>query len=503
MSDNGKIRTESLDLEDGSSRKTDMSMETAAPGGVRNYQFLFSVCTVSILLIIDLILFTPFFENRADIIMNDLIRGAYEAGTPTSAVLFSNYILAKLLIAISGISGTAPVYLIFHDVCTFAAMVTVSYLTLKRKDSITVRILTAGVMIFMSYEAFALPGYMKTTVYLALAAVYLLEYQTEHGFTILFTALALAYGIIAGLTSFFLFFAAYATGCIYVIIYFAISGRFTTKTEKGKNAGAVRGLIIAVIISGILVIVGAGLYYADRLYYFSHPELSSSIAYRTGYEKALSYGVPHTRYRDEEIQNVTDAIYRLGALDIDQVDTNERMLVLGEMRLFLSPHEIHNFFRFEPYLCLKVPMMYLLGFLLYMVWRYRKKRGGAMALGVFIVSVLTLYAARTYLCLGYDWMYTLQMLPAIMMLMLSFDEIEYEAAGYMTQKSSARSESRKSSIMMCVHFAVLVYLAVFLFESMAPVRGREMTQKETLYEENETEEGEDTADMEGADSNAG
>ena len=42
-----------------------------------------------------LLIMHPYLENQADVIMQDLIYGNYEAGVPTDAVLFSSFLLAE------------------------------------------------------------------------------------------------------------------------------------------------------------------------------------------------------------------------------------------------------------------------------------------------------------------------------------------------------------------------------------------------------------------------
>lgn len=427
-----------------------------------------------ILLTAFLLIFNPYLENQADIIMEDLICGNYAAGIPTDAVLFSNFMIAGLLIRLKALIPAAPWYMIFQWGCCFFALTVIGTLTFKGCKGFAGRYLTIGVLTYLSYECYVLPGYLKTATVLAVASVYLILVLiiggAEHKKT--YCALAVISGILSSLTAFFVFVVIFAVCTILSLIYIILERPFSDKRSL------IKGLITGAVIAAAIFILGAGLYYADRLHYFRSPELSASIAYRLGYEKCLSYGVPYFKFREDELEAAKDAIYRLGALDPDLVDTNERLLYMAGARLMPTIYEVKNFLMFEPENILRVPFIYLWGFLAYILIRYGGRKGRITAAVSAVSGILILFVMRQFLCLGYYRMYTLELMAAVYFLLLFFGDISYHP--------EAAADDRQARLMFAFDVVMVCLISFYMFRDDFPVSKDAVHETEVLYLEDDS-----------------
>ncbi len=353
-------------------------------------------------------------------------------------------------------------------------------------------------MIYLGYECYVLPGYVKTSAVLAIACVYLLLYvmtdidasrcdgvvnegcDNSFRHRVSLYVLAVVLGVLSSFVSFFMF-VCMALFCVLLSAVLLIIMRvYDNRKIMLKSVGT--GLFVLLITA----VISAGAYYLDRLYYFGDPALTASIAYRLAYEKCLSYGIPHFKFRTEELALARDAIHRLGVLDPALVDTNERLVYMSSAHLTPSWHEVYNFFRFEKDNVTRVAFFYLYCFLSYFLIRYGGKKGRRTAVSFIIIEVLMLFVMRQLLILGYFRMYVVQIMPFICFLMPLFSEADYRLPG---------TEDRKKTVMMLAADVVLVaYLAFSLFGDGFPVRwSSNPISHETniLYEESDTADTDD------------
>ena len=435
-----------------------------------------------------LIFMTPCLENEADFIMEGLISGDYASGTPQVSVMFSHFLTGSLLCALERLIPVLPWYFIFHYLVCFSALSVITFLTLKRSSSWESRLLSLAVMIYMASECYALPGYVKTAAVTAVAASFMiLSVITDEGSfsggkqRIIFIIASLAMGLISSLISFFVFFAVFMLCAFLGAAYLIITRPFDDKSS------AIRAIATGAAIAAGIVIIAAAFYYLDRLHYFKDPALSASIAYRLGYEKCLSFGIPSFKFREAELAAARDALQRLGALDPSLVDTNERLLYMAQARLIPEPHEVFNFLRFEPDNISHVPFIYLWSFLAYFLARYGdRKTRIAVALSI-ISGVLLLFVMRMFLVLGYYRMCTLEIIPFVWFFMLFFKDTHYRLEEAMAGK--------KTLIMLAVDAFLIVYLSFALFSDDLPFRWNyeAIYDAELLYADVSFDEEEDEA----------
>ncbi|MBQ9361561.1 MAG: hypothetical protein IJT96_11070 [Lachnospiraceae bacterium] len=440
---------------------------------LKNNIFVQAVLGNLVILIVFLIVMEPYLENEADIIMQEIAYGETLTGISSSAVLFSHYLMGA---AIAGLHAALPIipwYFVIHYILCFLGMSCITYLTLKRSISWENRLLTIAVMAYIGYECYALPGYVKTAAVLAIACVYVLLYvmtcidgdynredktgkpeKTGRQRLIWYASAALL-GVLSSLVSFFLFIGIAGLCTILAVTGLIIIKPYGDKKLMLKSVG-----MAAAVLLGTAVIA-AGAYYLDRLYYFKDPTLTASIAYRLGYEKCLSYGVPYFKYRTDELDLARDAIHRLGALDPALVDTNERLIYMAGATLIPSLHEIYNFIKFEKENVSNVAFIYLYGFLSYFLIRYAGKKGRRIAIMHIIIGVIVLFVMRQFLILGYYRMYTIQIMPLVIFLMPFFAETDYKLA--------EMKERKKSMIMLAFDMLLVVYLAYYIGDGF-PVR---------------------------------
>ena len=441
---------------------------------VRNSAQLQAVIVNAVIMILFLLIMHPYLENQADVVMQDLINGNYSLGVPSDSILFSSFMLGDLMTGLGKLAPALPWYMILHCACSFAALTIICGFVFRRTEGYEGKLLMTGVSIYMGYECYVVPGYLKTASVLSVAAVILLLScmlrETSHRKACMM--LAVITGVLASLTAFFLFAAVFALSAVLSLIYIVITKPYGDKKELLQSLAA------GVAVAGCIYVLGAGLYYMDRLHYFRDPSLSASIAYRLGYEKCLSYGVPYFKFRDAEIEAANDAVYRLGALDTGLVDTNERLIYMAQARLYPNLYEIANFFAFEPEHIAHVPLLYLWGFLAYLFMRYGGKKGRAAVAVSAAAGILTLFFMRQFLILGYFRMYTLEIIPFVYFMMLWLNCIEY--------KPPAEAGDKRRMLMFAVDVSLAAYLAFVLFGDDFPVRKDMVHETEILYVEDDS-----------------
>ena len=439
-----------------------------------------------------LLIMHPYLENQADVIMQDLIYGNYEAGAPTDAVLFSSFLLADVMTGLGGLMPGLPWYLIFHCACCFFALVVITDLIFRRAAGYEAKLLMTGLCIYLGYECYVVPGYLKTACLLSIASVSLLAGfildEAAHKKACLI--MGILTGILASLTAFFVFAVFFALCAVLCLIYIlaarpcssakpCIAAKPCSSANPGSDKKALRRRLIAgIAAAGCIYVAGAGLYYLDRLHYFSDPSLSASIAYRLGYEKCLSFGVPYFKYRDAELKAANDAVYRLGALDTELVDTNERLIYMAQARLFPTLYEIGNFFTFEPDHISHAPLLYFWGFLAYLLLRYGGKRGRTAVAVSAVSGIFTLFFMRQFLILGYYRMYTLEIMPFVFFLMLWADCIDY--------RPPAAGEEGSRRLLLAADVLLAVFLGFIIFGADLPVKKDMVHETEVLYVEDDS-----------------
>lgn len=452
-----------------------MGLRAGTGGGSLKSRLKVTIASNLLILIGVLIIMKPYLENEADIIIQDLVSGDYALGVPTVSILFSHFIIGAVTGALESVMPALPWYMIFHYLICFAALSTITYLSPKRGETWEVRLLTFAVIIYLGLECYGLPGYVKSACVTALACFFLIftfvtDKLDKAGY-IRYSAAAVVFGVISSLISFFVFFAVFCLCAVLGVIYLLING------IGDDRKSFVRSMITGIAVAAGIVSLAAAFYYIDRLHYFHDPALSASIAYRLGYEKCLSYGIPSFKFREAELEAARDAIQRLGALDPALVDTNERLLYMSQAHLGFDPHEIFNFFRFEPDNISHVPFIYLWGFLAYIFLRYGEKKCRKAAAVSAVFGLLLIFSMRMFLVLGYYRMYTLEIIPFVWFYMLFFKDVNY--------RPLEASSGRKTVMMLAVDVLLIVYLSFFLFDESFPLRwnGDKVYKTELLYNE--------------------
>ncbi|MBR1524953.1 MAG: hypothetical protein IJ641_10930 [Lachnospiraceae bacterium] len=445
---------------------------------IKNSDIIQAILVNALILAAFTIIMRPYLENEADIIMQELVCGDYEAGIPSSSILFSHFLIGAILSGLIRVMPFVPWYMVMHWICCFSALSVIGTISFIRSRGYTGKFLTTGVLVYLGFECYVTPGYLKTATMLSVASVYLiLHMMNMESRRKLCIVLAVITGVLASMFSFFTFVAMFIICAILSVVYLIISGAFADKKAF------IRAFVTAVVTAGAIFVVAAGLYYFDRLHYFKDPSLSASIAYRLAYEKCLSYGVPYFKFRDDEIAAARDAMKRLGALDPDLVDTNERLLYMAGTKLNLTIYEIRNFIQFEPENMSHLPLIYLWGFLAYIIARYGGKKGRS-AVGISsLIGIIILFMMRHYLILGYYRMYTLEIIPFIFFFMMFFGEAEYAP--------DIAVDEKKIKAMFAVDVAMVCYLAFFIFGDDFPVAKNTVPQTETLYIEDDSVSQED------------
>lgn len=365
-----------------------------------------------------LLLFCPRFGSDLDIMMQSVLYGVGENGIQGAHILFSNIIVGYLLDVLVMLLPGVPWYIIFHYLMVFAALCTITYITLQRNSNFIGKVIAVVFVIFTGYECYINPGYMKTAAILCAAAVYQLFYLLAQEKTKLFQWIWMAFCIImSSMVSFSIFLITGILGLIGVISYYLV-----TKQQVNVNKK------FWVFWGGALLLT-IGSWFFDLQIYKGNNQWAQCAEYRSTAERILGYG--SMEYSEElgEKYDVTEAEYQLLQKGIF-VNTDEEKLDLvrdisNENKEF-NWHTISRYFKVVPIRFFKMGMFYCWLMLLFMLGMSRE-RGKKLTVAIAILALLITYLVL-YICNAWEnqWISFIVFLPLSMMMLMSYRDMQLE-----------------------------------------------------------------------------
>lgn len=363
-----------------------------------------------------LLLYYPKFESDLDIFMQVLLYGVGEEGA-VSHNFFNNIIVGKILEILCAFFPTLACYTYFHYILVFISLSAISYIVLKRNDSISGWIIMALALFFMGYEGYILPNYLKTSTFLCVGGLYLLMFYSIRKYK------KRRIQIIAGgmlifsfLISIKAFFLSIILGIIGVVVYCSSKERVLYILRQN-----VPFLIIITILLSLFTGVNECLYRTEKW------EVGNE--YASAIEKVYSFGYPdYSEEIQDEIQ-LTELSYNLitnggfaGDTEsqfatIKDISKIKNILDIENIRLFFKS-VIMNYYYQGLFYCWIIIMIIIL---LFQKEDFKKIFGTSCLL--ILGMSLILYILNG---ISYSWMYSLVLFPPIVYSLFNVKKIMME-----------------------------------------------------------------------------
>lgn len=189
--------------------------------GIVSGKWFFPIVMNVIVMFLLMLLFYAKYNSEMDVFMQTLLYGTSGTGTPMSHLVFINVIAGGVLDLLIKIAPGVAWYTVMHYAGTLAALISISYVYVNRYGKTRVcKILATAISVFIGYECYITPMYMKTTVLLAAVSVlWMLHAMTESKRGIGSSVWAVIFGVFSALLSFKIFVVGYALSLAGAIIY--------------------------------------------------------------------------------------------------------------------------------------------------------------------------------------------------------------------------------------------------------------------------------------------
>lgn len=367
-----------------------------------------------IVLFVLVLLFYPRFQSKADIMMQSILYGVANKKA-SSHLLFSNVLIGYLLKGLVSVLPHCPWYTIFHYFCAFLALWGISYVTMKQNKGYMGIVIAAVVEIFLGYECYIMPGYIRTAALLSAAGGYLIFYyirQENRKFSAAIAGIGLC--ILGSMVSFRVFAIGTAIGILLFMINYMILGQ---QWGRLKQYGVL--MLIVLGISGVLFGV-------DRYTYYSEDYLTDASEYRNSIEQILGYGYPDYQEEYGSELDLSEKEYTLlvnGIFAPKQNKDLNKLQYISQDVFGISFSKVNSFFKEIPIGLFKTGMFYcclILGSILIFstkpYWKY-------VVVNAFVVMNLALLSLFLWVRIGYSWVYSIVFYPVCIFMLMGMQDI--------------------------------------------------------------------------------
>lgn len=413
--------------------------------GIVSGKWFFPIVMNVIVMFLLMLLFYAKYNSEMDVFMQTLLYGTSGTGTPMSHLVFINVIAGGVLDLLIKIAPGVAWYTVMHYAGTLAALISISYVYVNRYGKTRVcKILATAISVFIGYECYITPMYMKTTVLLAAVSVlWMLHAMTESKRGIGSSVWAVIFGVFSALLSFKIFVVGYALSLAGAIIYLIMT-RFQ------------RNHLVAPLISLVVVIIiGLGSHMVDLRAYATGGQWEAMGQQRDMLEQIYVMGYPsYEEMEDVLVENgyadVTEEEYNqlMQGFFYNGIDCNGILQVVAGQRVAVTPWKILLFFHTIPIKAFKTGMFYLWLVLAIAMSAFRPNRKTAGVLAISVVMFWIPYFAQyfSYGCDG-QWMGMIAYLPAILFLLWNMPKVELP-----------QGENRYVAVYLCLMGLVLYHI---------------------------------------------
>lgn len=398
--------------------------------------FFVVVMNVIVLFVLTL-LFYAHYNCEIDISMQALLYGTVAKDGYWSHLIFSNIFLGKALSILMNFFPMVPWYTIFHYVMTFISMIIISEIVVIYNNNLSGRIIATVISIFLGYECYIVPMYMKTAALLTVTSIMIwwnvLFYKREYSssrkkiFNVRLFQIVLA-GIISVVGS-------WISYRIYIWISLIALVGFVVRMLRNKKLGTCQILAGCSFAGALLISVMCR--QADIHIYSSDPEWNEASMYRNAVEQLYVFGFP-------EYEDVEFALKTNDYMDVDEITYNairsgiysdyrvnfEVLQFIADQRVSFNVWKFFMFFRVVPIRAFKTGMFYLwLILVIVLVYCYGKKviPRILMSLGMIFFPYFVLYFRYGY---ESQFLGMIAYLPAIIYLLMDMKDISLAEERY-------------------------------------------------------------------------
>lgn len=408
-------------------------------------KWFFPVIMNVIVMFLLMLLFYAKYPCDMDVFMQTLLYGTSANGISMSHLVFINVIAGGILDFLIKIAPGVAWYTVMHYAGTLAALISISYVYVNRYGKTRVcKILATAISVFIGYECYITPMYMKTTVLLAAVSVlWMLHAMTESKRGIGSSVWAVIFGAFSALLSFKVFVIGYALALTGAVVYLIL-----TKFSRKRLMAPLISLVAVIIIA-------AGSHIVDLKAYSSGSEWEAMGQQREMLEQVYVMGYPS--YEDME-----DVLIENGFMDVtaDQynqlmqgffyngIDGNGILKLVASQRVEVTPWKVLLFFHTIPIKAFKTGMFYLwLIFAVAMLaFAPKKKTVGIIAISVVLFWIPYFAQYFSYGC-DAQWMGMIAYTPAILFLLWNMPKMELP-----------QGENRYVAVYLCLMGLVLYYI---------------------------------------------
>lgn len=408
-------------------------------------KWFFPIVVNVIVMFLLMLLFYAKYQCETDVFMQTLLYGTSNTGTPMSHLAFINVIAGGILDFLIKILPGVAWYTVMHYAGTLAALIAISYVFVNRYGKTKVcKMIATVISIFIGYECYITPMYMKTTVLLAAVSVLcMLHAMTESKRGIGSSIWAVIFGAFSALLSFKVFVMGFAMALAGAVIYLVM-----TKFERKHLVAPLISLVAVIVIATATHIV-------DVKAYTSGSEWEAMGQQREMLEQIYVMGYPsYDDMEDVLIENghvdVTESQYNqlMQGFFYNGIDSNGILQLVASQRVSVTPWKVLLFFHTIPIKAFKTGMFYLWLVFAVAMSAFAPKKKTVGILAVSVVMFWIPYFAQ-YFSYGCDaqWMGMIAYIPSILFLLWNMPKMELP-----------QGENRYVAVYLCLMGLVLYYI---------------------------------------------
>ncbi len=388
----------------------------------KGLSLFFNICTY---LVLNLIAYGR-YEYNTDVMMQALLSNVTDTA-PTSHVAFSNMFLMRIIKGLIKFAPSVAWYTWFVVLLAFISICVLNYLILCDNYGRIKQITTVVFNIFVGYECYMYPSYMKSAIICAFAMIAAAIHIYRKNKDILYYLIPSICLFIAGLLS----IKGMLIGLICGLIISAVQLFINREYDRRLIAPS-----IAIVASFLVVLV---FYAADRYVYTKDGDDGELILeYRGDIEKLTVFGYPKYSERfDEELGiNANQYNYMYSGDEYLVKNRSKESLsflkVLADEKISFSGEHLLEFFRTVPIRTIKVGYLYLLIIAIYTFNIGKDKKKKEIIITLSIIYILISYGVLYF---NYAWdnrvAQMIAFLPVIFWILSNSDDgIEISAKEY-------------------------------------------------------------------------
>ena len=396
--------------------------------GTLGYSILMNI----MIMLFMILFFYARYDCEIDIAMQSMLYGVSDSGKPCAYLIFSNIVLGKILMILMGIAPKIAWYTVFHYVMILVSLIVISYIIISRNDNSVGHMIAMIVAVFIGYECYIMPVYIKTAAVLTAASFMLwwYLYQAKEKPFKKTTILAVEFlGILGSLVSWKIFLGT--SFMMIVVLFFC----FYKKDMNPDLKKLMKKLLPLGIMLGISIMFWA----VDYSSYAHRDHWSTTVEYKGAVEKLYAFGIPEYQDIDSWLESgkyreIDEKAYRKirSGIFSDEESVLEFVSVISSQYVKMHRGVCSEIFHNISMRLFRNGMFYL-WLILALRSMFRKDRKRAVvhsAISLLLTGVLYIILYFIY-AVEKSWMGMLVFLPAVMYMMISLENIHIANLRYM------------------------------------------------------------------------